>query len=165
MRRELPPYPPPPVMVLRKISFVLRTNLTNLLIIGLTVCCFPLAELYQLLTFFLILLDQLVSRATPSPRLLPVFLSSPQSRLLHGLGGPSGCCPILHQGLFWWLSAPDIPVSKYFECHPFLGCQRSEYSHQLCKHFSGYWTILFVERSINIDKNLNRPFILSTSLI
>ena len=72
MRRELPPYPPPPVMVLRKI----RTNLTNLLIIGLTVCCFPLAELYQLLTFFLILLNQLVSRATPSPRLLPVLLSS-----------------------------------------------------------------------------------------
>ena len=77
MRRELPPYPPPPVMVLRKASLVLRKNLSNLLIIGLTVCCFPLAELYQLLTFFfLILLDQLVSRATPSPPLLPVLLSS-----------------------------------------------------------------------------------------
>lgn len=71
--KELPPYPPPPVMILRKISLVLRTNLTNLLIIGLTVCCFPLAELYQLLTFFF---NTSGSVGEQGNSLLPVLLSS-----------------------------------------------------------------------------------------
>lgn len=79
--KELPPYPPPPVMILRKISLVLRTNLTNLLIIGLTVCCFPLAELYQLLTFFF-------------------NTSGSVGEQGNSQSTPSSCAPVLHNPSF-----------------------------------------------------------------